>query len=59
MIRNMGSVGLDLGRWVEAGLLRIWAARPSDSGWRTHLTILARLMDEQSRPSPFSTGSPA
>ena len=47
VIRNMGSVGLDLGRWVEAGLLRIWAARPSAFGLETHLTILARLMDEQ------------
>ncbi|HLM87899.1 MAG TPA: circadian clock protein KaiC [Streptosporangiaceae bacterium] len=47
VIRNMGSVGLDLGRWVEAGLLRIWAARPSAFGLETHLTILAGLMDEQ------------
>ncbi len=47
VIRNMGSVGLDLGRWVEAGLLRIWAARPLAFGLETHLTILARLMDEQ------------
>ena len=47
VIRNMGSVGLDLGRWVEAGLLRIWAARPSAFGLETHLTILAQLMDEQ------------
>ena len=47
VIRNMGSVGLDLRRWVEAGLLRIWAARPSAFGLETHLTILARLMDEQ------------
>ena len=47
VIRNMSSVGLDLGRWVEAGLLRIWAARPSAFGLETHLTILARLMDEQ------------
>ncbi len=47
VIRNMGSVGLDLGRWVEAGLLRICAARPSAFGLEAHLTILARLMDEQ------------
>ncbi len=47
VIRNMGSVGLDLRRWVETGLLRIWAARPSAFGLETHLTILARLMDEQ------------
>jgi circadian clock protein KaiC len=46
VIRNMRSIGLDLGRWVEAGLLRMWAARPSAFGLETHLTILARLMDE-------------
>jgi circadian clock protein KaiC len=47
VIRNMGSVGLDLRRWVEAGLLRIWAARPAAFGLEAHLVILARLMDEQ------------
>jgi len=49
-LRNMRSVGLDLGRWVETGLLRIWAARPSAFGLETYLTILARLMDEH-RPA--------
>ena len=29
VLRNMRSIGLDLRPWVEAGLLRIWAARPS------------------------------
>ena len=32
---------------MEAGLLRICAARPSAFGLEAHLTILARLMDEQ------------
>ena len=50
VLRNMRSVGLDLGRWVEAGLLRIWAARPLAFGLETHLTILARLTDEH-RPA--------
>ena len=45
VLRNMRSVGLDLGRWVEAGLLRIWAARPAAFGLETRLTILARLID--------------
>ncbi len=44
--RNMRSVGLDLGRWVDAGLLRIWAARPTAFGLETHLAILARLIEE-------------
>jgi hypothetical protein len=46
VIRNMGSVGLDLRRWADAGLLRIWAARPSAYGLETHLTILAGLIGE-------------
>ncbi len=45
-IRNMRSVGIELRRWVEAGLLRIWAARPSAYGLETHLAILARLTEE-------------
>ena len=46
VIRNMRSVGLDLGHWADAGLLQIWAARPSAFGLETHLTLLARLLDE-------------
>jgi len=46
VIRNMRSVGLDLEHWADAGLLRIWAARPSAFGLETHLTLLARLLDE-------------
>ena len=46
VIRNMRSVGLDLRRWAEAGLLRMWAARPSAYGLETHLAILARLVEE-------------
>ena len=45
-LRNMRSVGLELQRWVEAGLLRIWAARPTAYGLETHLAILARLIEE-------------
>ena len=46
VIRNMRSVGLDLRRWVEAGSLRMWAARPTVFGLETHLAILARLIEE-------------
>ena len=59
VIRNMRSVGLDLRRWVEAGLLRMWAARPTVFGLETHLAILAGLIEEFGRPSLSSTGSPA
>ena len=47
VMRNMRSLGLDLRPWVEAGLLRIWAARPSAFGLETHLAILARLIEEE------------
>ena len=46
VIRNMRSIGLDLGRWVEAGLLRAWAARPSAYGLETHLAIVSGLVEE-------------
>ena len=44
-IRNMRSVALELQRWVEAGVLRIWAARPTARA-RDHLAILAQLIEE-------------
>ncbi len=47
VLRNMRSVGLDLRPWVEAGQLRIWAARPSAFGLETHLAVLARLIEEE------------
>jgi circadian clock protein KaiC len=46
VLRNMQSVGLDLRPWVDAGLLRIWAARPSAFGLETHLAVLAGLIEE-------------
>jgi circadian clock protein KaiC len=46
VLRNMRSIGLDLRPWVEAGLLRIWAARPSAYGLETHLAIFAELIEE-------------
>ena len=50
VLRNMQSLGLDLRPWVQAGLLRIWAARPSAFGLETHLAILAGLIEEE-KPS--------
>ena len=46
-LRNMRSIGLDLRPWVDAGLLRIWAARPSAFGMETHLAALARLLEAE------------
>jgi circadian clock protein KaiC len=46
LIRNMRSVGIELARWVKAGLLRISAARPAAYGLESHLAILAGLIEE-------------
>ena len=46
VLRNMRSIGLDLRQWVDAGLLRIWPARPSSFGLETHLAMLVQLLDE-------------
>ncbi|UXA16060.1 circadian clock protein KaiC [Mycobacterium sp. SMC-4] len=45
-VRNMRSVGLDLSRWVDSGLLRVWAARPSAYGLEAHLAIFAELLED-------------
>ena len=46
VIRNMRAVGLDLGRWVEAGLLRIWAVRSAEFGLDNHLAVMSGLVAE-------------
>jgi circadian clock protein KaiC len=46
-LRNMRSIGFDLRPQVEAGLLRIWAARASALGPETHLAMLARLIEDE------------
>jgi circadian clock protein KaiC len=48
LIRNMRSIGLDLRRWVQAGLLRMWAARPTAYGLEMHLAMLSKLVDDTS-----------
>ena len=45
-MRNQRSIGLDLRKWQDAGLLIVWAARPSAYGLETHLAVLAALIDE-------------
>jgi circadian clock protein KaiC len=48
--RNGLSVGLDLQKWVDAGLLRFEAARPSLYGLETHLARMHRDL-ERFKPS--------
>ena len=46
IVRNMRSIGLDLAPWVQAGLLRFRAARPSLHGLETHLARMYRDIEE-------------
>lgn len=48
IMRNMRSIGLDLAPWVESGLLRIHASRPSLHGLEMHLVVMHRHVDEAS-----------
>jgi circadian clock protein KaiC len=45
ILRNMRSIGIDLAPWVEGGLLRLEAARPSLYGLETHLSRVQRDID--------------
>jgi circadian clock protein KaiC len=45
ILRNMGSVGMDLGRWVDAKNLRIRATRPTQTDLENHLTALYREVE--------------
>ena len=46
VVRNMRSVGIDLQPWLDQGLLRFYAARPTTHGLETHLaTMYKRVRD--------------
>jgi circadian clock protein KaiC len=46
IMRNMGSIGLNLGTWVKKDLLRFHAVRPSSYGLEMHLAILHKLIKD-------------
>src|ERR1041385_5335523 len=46
IIRNMRSIGLDLQQWVDRGLLRFQAHRPTLFGLETHLATMHRDVEE-------------
>ncbi|HZS07790.1 MAG TPA: circadian clock protein KaiC [Blastocatellia bacterium] len=46
VLRNMRSIGLDLGRWVRKGLLRFYPARPTLHGLERHLVLIHKLVSE-------------
>lgn len=46
ILRNMGSVGINLNRWMNKGLLHINAARPTTSGLEAHLALMYNDIQE-------------
>lgn len=46
IIRNMGSIGMDLARWVKKGLLKFHSARPSLYGLEMHLVTFHKVIEE-------------
>jgi len=46
VVRNMASVGIDLQRWVDAGLLRFQCFRPSLLGLEAHLFAMQKAVNE-------------
>ena len=46
IIRNMRAIGLDLAPWVDQGLLRFHAARPTLYGLEMHLAVTHKLVND-------------
>lgn len=46
IVRNMRSVGIDLGRWIDAGLLQVRGERATAFGLEAHLDRVDQLLDE-------------
>jgi circadian clock protein KaiC len=46
IIRNMRSIGVDLGKGTKKGLLEIRASRPSHYGLEMHLAIMHKVIEE-------------
>lgn len=44
IVRNMRSIGIDLGPWVDRGLLQFQAARPTYGGIEQHLLVTHRCV---------------
>jgi len=46
LVRNMRSIGIDLQPWIEQGLLRFYAARPTLHGLEMHLATIHKRVGE-------------
>lgn len=46
LVRNMSSIGINLQRWIDSGLLTLQAVRATAFGFEEHLAMLHQLLDE-------------
>jgi circadian clock protein KaiC len=46
IVRNMRSIGMDLGRWVDKGLLHFHTVRPTTFGLEMHLVKIHKIIKE-------------
>jgi circadian clock protein KaiC len=46
IIRNMRSIGIDLQSWVDKGLLKFYATRPTLYGLETHLVTIYKAVNQ-------------
>jgi circadian clock protein KaiC len=46
IVRNMGSIGIDLGKWVDQGLLHFHTARPTTFGLEMHLVKIHKIIKD-------------
>ena len=46
VVRNMRSIGIDLERWIQEGLLVFHASRPTQHGLESHLVTVKRLLNQ-------------
>ena len=45
ILRNMGSIGINLNRWIKKDLLHILAARPTSTGLEGHLALMYKQIE--------------
>ena len=46
IMRNMSSIGFDIGKWVKKGLLKFHSTRPTLFGLEAHLVSVHKLVEE-------------
>ncbi len=46
IVRNMRSIGVDLQRWADRGLLAFHAMRPTSVGMETHISLMLKHLDD-------------